>query len=114
MPPSAARNRPSDALAAPVKLPEYPFFLRSKMKAYWQRVAHHRYFDALKKMVSDRRWQHMLKHNPIRSEHEMRWYLESRFKGRQAELLNIGWSSRILAFRSGPVREKTIPEMTYP
>lgn len=103
-----------DMVAAPVKWGEYPFFLRSKLKMYWQRVAHRRYFQALKKMVTDRRWQHMLKHNPIRSEHEMRWYLESRFKGRKAELLNIGWSSRILAFRSGPVQEKSLPEMTYP
>lgn len=103
-----------DMVAAPVKWKEYPLFLRSKLKVYWQRVAHRRYFQALKKMVTDRRWQHMLKHNPIRSEHEMRWYLESRFKNRQAELLNVGWSSRVIAFRSGPVSEKSIPEMTYP
>lgn len=103
-----------DMVAAPVKWSEYPFFLRSKMKMYWQRVAHRRYFDALKRMVTDKRWQNMLRHNPIRSEHEMRWYLESRFKGRKAELLNIGYSSRILAFRSGPITDKTIPEMTYP
>lgn len=103
-----------DMVAAPVKWREYPFFLRSKLKAYWQRIAHRRYFEALKKMVTDARWQTMLRHNPIRSEHEMRWYLESRFKGPKAKLLNIGWSSRILAFRSGPVREKVIPEMTYP
>ena len=103
-----------DMVAAPVKWQEYPFFLRSKLKTYWQRIAHRRYFEALRKMVTDARWQHMLRHNPIRSEHEMRWYLESRFKGPKARLLNIGWSSRILAFRSGPVTEKTIPEMTYP
>lgn len=103
-----------DMVAAPVKISEYPFFLRSKLKAYLQRVAHRRYFQALRKMVTDRRWQKMLQHNPIRSEHEMRWYLESRFKGPKAKILNIGWSSRILAFRSGPVQEKTIPEMTYP
>lgn len=103
-----------DMVAAPVKLREWPFFLRSKVKAYWQRVVHRRYFQALRKMVTDRRWQNMLKHNPIRSEHEMRWYLESRFKPEKARILNIGWSSRILAFRSGPVTDKSIPEMTYP
>lgn len=103
-----------DMVAAPVSWREIPFFLRCKLKAYGQRILHSGYFAALKKMVTDKRWQHMLKHNPIRSEHEMRWYLESRFAGRKAELVNIGWSSRILAFRSGPVREKSIPGMTYP
>lgn len=103
-----------DMVAAPVKISEYPFFLRSKLRFYWQRVAHRRYFQALKKMVTDIRWQHMLKHNPIRSEHEMRWYLESRFEGRKADLLNIGWSSRIIAFRTGPVDGKKIAELTYP
>jgi ubiquinone/menaquinone biosynthesis C-methylase UbiE len=103
-----------DMVAAPVKFSEYPLFLRSKFKMYFQRFAHRRYFQALRKMVTDGRWKHMLKHNPIRSEHEMRWYLESRFPGQKAEVLNIGWSSRILAFRSGPVTEKTIPGMTYP
>ncbi|MGZ3712594.1 MAG: class I SAM-dependent methyltransferase [Bdellovibrionota bacterium] len=103
-----------DMVAAPVKGIEFPLFLRSKLKVYWQRISHRRYFQALKKMVTDRRWQNMLKHNPIRSEHEMRWYLESRFKERKTELLNVGWSSRVLAFRSGPISEKSIPEMTYP
>lgn len=103
-----------DMVAAPVRFSEYPMFLRSKLKAYWQRIQHRRYLQALRKMVTDQRWANMLKHNPIRSEHEMRWYLESRFKDQKAKVINIGWSSRILAFRSGPVREKEIPEMTYP
>jgi len=35
----------------------------------------------------------MLKHNPIRSEHEMKWYLESRFPNKKVEKINIGWNS---------------------
>jgi len=32
----------------------------------------------------------------------------------RARLLNIGWSSRILAFRSGPVVARELPPLTYP
>ncbi len=103
-----------DMVAAPTKLSEIPFFLRCKLKAYTQRIFHRGYFQALRKMVTDRRWQNMLKHNPIRSEHEMRWYLESRFPGRKGELINVGWSSRILAFRTGPIEKGKVVELTYP
>ena len=65
-------------------------------------------------MVTDARWKKMLKYNPIRAEHELRWYLESRLPGRKVEVINVGWSSRIMAFRSGPVASKVIPEMQYP
>lgn len=103
-----------DMVAAPVTFKEVPFLLRSKMKAYYQRSRYRNYFNALHKMVNDVRWKNMLKYNPIRSEHEMRWYLESRFQGKKAELINMGWNSRILAFRSGPITEKNVAEMTYP
>jgi hypothetical protein len=65
-------------------------------------------------MVTDRRWQTMLKYNPMRAEHEYTWYLESRFPGRRTEILNVGWSSRILAFRSGPLAVKSVARLQYP
>ncbi len=65
-------------------------------------------------MVRDQRWQNMLKYNPMRSEHEMKWFLESRFPGQKTQLINIGWNSRILAFKSGPIHFKEVEEQVYP
>ena len=65
-------------------------------------------------MVGDPRWQLMLKHNPIRSDHELRWYLESRFPGRRVELLTVGWNTRVVAFDSGPLEPGWVPPQSYP
>ena len=56
----------------------------------------------------------MLKYNPMRAEHEMKWYLESRFPGHPVKPINVGWNSRILAFRSGPVTVKKLEPMSFP
>jgi len=56
----------------------------------------------------------MLKHNPIRAEHEMKWYLESRFPGRKVEKINVGWNSCILAFDSGDIKNIKDIYLTYP
>ena len=37
----------------------------------------------------------MLQYNPIRAEHEMKWYLESRFPGRKVERLDVGVHARV-------------------
>jgi hypothetical protein len=56
----------------------------------------------------------MLSYNPIRAEHEMKWYLESRFPGQQVERLDIGVHNRVLAFDSGPLQPGTVPPQSYP
>ena len=68
----------------------------------------------LRRLVSHPDWKTMLKYNPIRSEHEMKWYLESRFPGRRIETLNLAWNSRIVAFDSGPVETGIEANLTYP
>ena len=68
----------------------------------------------MKRLVANPAWQKMVEYNPIRSEHEMKWYLESRFPGQKAEILNIGWNSRILAFDSGPIELGIEAKLTYP
>lgn len=103
-----------DMVAAPVNWKEMPQFTTDKIRHVTQRLVNRQYHRSLSRMVRDVRWQKMLKYNPIRAEHELRWYLESRLPGRKVEIINVGWSSRIMAFRSGPVREKSIPEMQYP
>ena len=103
-----------DMVAAPVRFKEIPAFARAKVRLAWQRLSRRRYGRALRRMVTDGRWKTMLRYNPMRSEHEMRWYLESRFPGGRAEIINVGWNSRILAFRSGPVRVKQVETLAYP
>lgn len=103
-----------DMAAAPVSLKEIPAFLLCKIKMLKQQKREKAYVEALRRMVSDERWKHMLKYNPIRAEHEYRWYLESRFPPNKVEKLNLGWSSRVLAFDSGPVTSKFVEKMSYP
>jgi SAM-dependent methyltransferase len=43
-----------------------------------------RYHRHLARMVGDPRWAAMLRYNPIRAVHELRWYFQSRFPGGSA------------------------------
>lgn len=103
-----------DMVTAPVKLSEATRFSISKAKNYVQLLRNPRYRKALRRLVTDPAWEMMLKYNPIRAEHELKWYLESRFPGRKTELLNVGWSSRTLAFDSGPLEPGSTAPLTYP
>jgi len=103
-----------DMVTAPVKPKEIPRFLSCKARNYVQQRRNPRYREALRQMVADPGWKTMLAFNPIRAEHELKWYLESRFPGRTVEVLNIGWSSRVLAFDSGPLDPGAVAPLTYP
>jgi hypothetical protein len=65
-------------------------------------------------MVSDPRWKQMLQYNPIRSEHEMKWYLQSRFPGSRLEVINYGWNSRVLAFASPALEQRQVAAQSFP
>lgn len=103
-----------DMVAAPVKVRHWPRLLIDKARQALMQRKYPRYREALRKMVSDPRWKKMLEYNPIRAEHEMKWYLQSRFPGGRLEVINYGWNSRILAFASPPLHEKKVAEMSYP
>lgn len=103
-----------DMVAAPVKTKELPLFIKSKTKQVIQNWQNPKFAQALKKMVNSPEWKKMLHFNPIRSEHEMKWYLESRFPGSNLALLNVGWHSRVLTFDSGPVHFKGVEKLSYP
>jgi len=103
-----------DMVAAPAGLRKMPQFLKSKFSEQMQRMRQPGYFRSLHRMVGDPRWQQMLAYNPIRAEHELKWYLESRFQGRRVQIINVGWKSRIVAFRSGPVHVKSVAPLTFP
>ena len=103
-----------DMVAVPPKLTEFPALIRSIFRHYRHRKKYPEYYSALKKLVSHPDWQTMLQYNPIRSEHEMKWYLESRFPGQHVEKINVGRHASILAFDSGPMKRSNRLELTYP
>lgn len=103
-----------DMVAVPAKLKHYPTLLESKFKHYQHRKKYPEYYTALQKLVKHPDWQLMLKYNPIRAEHEMLWYLESRFEGRKVEKINIGYHSSVLAFDSGDFHKINALELSYP
>ena len=103
-----------DMVTVPVKAAEYPRLLRDKLRSMAAQKKNTEYNKNLNRLVSHPDWRRMLEYNPIRSEHEMKWYLESRFPGRKMETLNMAWNSRIVAFDSGPVENGIEAKLTYP
>ncbi|HEX4948157.1 MAG TPA: class I SAM-dependent methyltransferase [Blastocatellia bacterium] len=103
-----------DMVTVPVKYSEYPRFLRDKFRTMFQQKTNATFRANLQKLVTHPAWKKMLEYNPIRSEHEMKWYLESRFPGQRLEILNIAWNARIVAFDSGSVERGVEAKLTYP
>jgi ubiquinone/menaquinone biosynthesis C-methylase UbiE len=103
-----------DMVTVPVAFREYPRLVGDKLRTMRNQKSNARFDAALKKLVSHPDWKKMVEYNPIRSEHEMKWYLESRFPGQKMEILNMAWHSRIVAFDSGPVERGIEAKLTYP
>jgi len=103
-----------DMVTVPVKLKEYPELLKFKLQQYQQRYKQKEFYRNLKQLVTHPDWKKMLEYNPIRAEHEMKWYLESRFPGKKTEKINVGWNSCILAFDSGNIENIKDIYLTYP
>jgi len=103
-----------DMVTAPVKWKEIPMFVRDKIREYISRLTNPKWHASLKRLVTDPAWAQMLQFNPIRAEHEMKWYLESRFPGRKVKVINTGYNSRILAFDSVNMENIANINLTYP
>ncbi|HMJ68336.1 MAG TPA: class I SAM-dependent methyltransferase [Cyclobacteriaceae bacterium] len=103
-----------DMVTAPVKWKEIPQFLLDKVKEYINRRRNPEWYASLQRLVTHPAWAQMLQFNPIRAEHEMKWYLESRFPGRKVKVINTGYNSRILAFDSGNMENIANINLTYP
>ena len=103
-----------DMVTVPVKTNEYPQLVKDKLRTMFQQKTNAAFKANLHKLVSHPAWKKMLEYNPIRSEHEMTWYLESRFPGRKMEILNLGWNARTVAFDSGPVEQGIEVKLSYP
>lgn len=103
-----------DMVTVPVKTKEYAQLIRDKLRTMFGQQTNQSFKANLQKLVSHPDWKKMLEYNPIRSEHEMKWYLESRFVGQKMEILNLGWNARIVAFDSGPVEHGVEVKLSYP
>lgn len=103
-----------DMVTVPPKLAEYPRLVGDKLRTMANQRANGEFNAALNRLVSHPDWKKMVEYNPIRSEHEMKWYLESRFPGQRMEILNMAYHSRIVAFDSGPVEQGIEAKLTYP
>ncbi|MEP6787693.1 MAG: class I SAM-dependent methyltransferase [Acidobacteriota bacterium] len=103
-----------DMVTVPVAVGEYPRLLSDKMRTIRDQKKNPAFNAALQKLVSHPDWKKMVEYNPIRSEHEMKWYLESRFPDQKMVTLNMAWNSRIVAFDSGPVERGIEAKLTYP
>jgi ubiquinone/menaquinone biosynthesis C-methylase UbiE len=103
-----------DMAAAPPRTAEIPRLLSDRVRGIGGQLRRQGTRAALQRLVRDERWQELLRYNPIRAEHEYRWYLESRFPAHRIEVLNIGWHARMLAFDSGPFSAARLYEMSYP
>jgi len=103
-----------DMVTAPVKWGEYPQLLGDKLKQRKQRKKYPSFHKALAEVGAHPNWKKMLEYNPIRSEHEMKWYLESRFPYRKANIINLGYNARMLAFDSGEMRHLNKIKLSYP
>lgn len=103
-----------DMVTVPVAVREYPRLITDKVRTIIDQKKNAKFNAALQRLVSHPDWKKMLEYNPIRSEHEMKWYLESRFPGRKLETLNMAWNARIVAFDSGPVADGVEIKLQYP
>lgn len=103
-----------DMVTAPVAAKEAPRFALDTARGLLGRLRRPAFGRALRRLVEDPRWATMLAYNPIRAQHELVWYLESRFPGRRVELLNVGFHARVLAFDSGPLAPGTSAPQSYP
>lgn len=92
-----------DMVERPLAMRNAPRAVFDKLRELRARKRHPEFNSHLSRMVQDPRWQHMLRYNPIRSDHEMRWYLQSRFPQGSFRTLNHSRRAQIVAFDSGPV-----------
>jgi SAM-dependent methyltransferase len=79
-----------------------------------RRVRDRRFVRHVADLTSHPDWKTMLRYNPIRAEHEYRWYLESRFPGRKLVTLNVGRTQRLVAFDTGPRRAEPVAPLSFP
>ena len=103
-----------DMVARPVRARELPLLARSTVHHLAVPRRRPEFAQDLAALTSHPDWKAMVRHNPIRAEHEYRWYLESRFPGRKLEVLTVTAHQRVVAFDSGPLPKGASEPLSYP
>lgn len=103
-----------DMVEHPIRVRELPVLARSALEHVRTRRTRPQFAADLTALTSHPAWREMLRHNPIRAEHEYRWYFASRFPGTQLRLLTATPSQRVMAFDSGPLDKGLTAPLTYP
>ncbi|MCU1498353.1 MAG: methyltransferase [Acidimicrobiales bacterium] len=103
-----------DMVERPVGLRDLPRLATSTLTHLRMPKRHPRFARDLAALTSHPDWKAMVRHNPIRAEHEYRWYLESRFPGRALEVLTVTTTQRVVAFDSGPLDAGRTARLSYP
>jgi ubiquinone/menaquinone biosynthesis C-methylase UbiE len=103
-----------DMVEKPWDLRVSPLLLRGFLRTAKSRLSRNPQHRALREMVSKKEWKQMVATNPIRAEHEYRWYLESRFPGAGLVTLDVTRTKRTVAFASTPMNEARLTPLAFP
>ncbi|OBK19302.1 methyltransferase domain-containing protein [Mycobacterium asiaticum] len=103
-----------DMVERPVRLRDLPVLARSAVAHLRTRRTRPQFAHDLAALTEHPAWRDMLQNNPIRAEHEYRWYFGSRFPGAELETLTTTTSARVVAFDSGPLTKGQTAPLSYP
>lgn len=103
-----------DMVERPVRIRDVPVLARSTVAHLRTRRQRPQFAHDLATLTNHPEWQNMLQHNPIRAEHEYRWYFGSRFPDRGLQTLTTTRSARVVAFDSGPLAKGQTTPLSYP
>jgi ubiquinone/menaquinone biosynthesis C-methylase UbiE len=103
-----------DMVQHPIRLRELGVLAQSAIAHVRTRRARPQFASALTELTTHPDWLEMLRHNPIRAEHEYQWYFGSRFPGTRLETLTATTSQRVVAFDSGPLAKGQTAPLSYP
>lgn len=103
-----------DMVEQPIRIRELPVLARSAVAHLRTRRERPQFAHDLATLTNHPEWRNMLQHNPIRAEHEYRWYFGSRFPGAGLQTLTATMSARVMAFDSGPLAKGQTTPLSYP
>jgi ubiquinone/menaquinone biosynthesis C-methylase UbiE len=103
-----------DMVERPARLREVSVLTQSAIAHLRARGNHPQFARDLAALTTHPDWLEMLRHNPIRAEHEYSWYFGSRFPGTGLKTLTSSMSARVVAFDSGPLPKGRTAPLSYP
>lgn len=103
-----------DMVEKPMRVRELPVLARSAVAHLRTRRTRPEFAHDLAALTNHEDWRNMLEHNPIRAEHEYRWYFGSRFPTARLHTLTASPTARVLAFDSGPLAKGQTALLSYP